>query len=67
MKLALPYTCLLNTNFSFFVFIISGGTFRRVLIGDTNEVLQEEIDVTFEDVKGVDEAKQELQEIVEFL
>lgn len=46
---------------------LSGGTFRRVLIGDTNEVLQEDIEVTFEDVQGVDEAKQELQEIVEFL
>lgn len=45
----------------------SGGTFRRVLIGDSNEVMQEEIDVTFEDVKGVEEAKQELKEIVEFL
>lgn len=44
-----------------------GGTFKRVLIGETNEVLQEEIDVTFENVQGVDEAKQELQEIVEFL
>lgn len=41
--------------------------FRRVLIGDSNEVLQEEIEVTFQDVQGVEEAKQELQEIVEFL
>lgn len=38
-----------------------------MLIGEANEVLQEEIDVTFDNVKGVDEAKQELQEIVEFL
>ncbi|KAF7491547.1 ATP-dependent zinc metalloprotease YME1 -like protein [Sarcoptes scabiei] len=45
----------------------SGGTLRRVLFGDSNEVLQEEIDVTFNDVKGVDEAKQELMEVVEFL
>lgn len=37
------------------------------MIGDSNEVLQEDIEVTFEDVQGVDEAKQELQEIVEFL
>ncbi|XP_040355096.1 ATP-dependent zinc metalloprotease YME1L isoform X4 [Ixodes scapularis] len=49
------------------LFSFMGGPFRRVLIGTTNEVLPEDIEVTFDDVKGVDEAKQELQEIVEFL
>ncbi|XP_054162272.1 ATP-dependent zinc metalloprotease YME1L-like [Oppia nitens] len=49
------------------LFSFMGGSFRRVLIGGSNEVHPEDIDVTFDDVKGVDEAKQELQEIVEFL
>ncbi|RWS27526.1 ATP-dependent zinc metalloprotease YME1-like protein [Leptotrombidium deliense] len=46
---------------------ISGGPFKRFIIGGGSEVHSEEIDVTFDDVKGVDEAKQELQEVVEFL
>ncbi|XP_015792579.1 ATP-dependent zinc metalloprotease YME1 homolog [Tetranychus urticae] len=46
---------------------ISARPFRRVLIGSGNLVSPEEIDVTFADVRGVEEAKQELQEIVEFL
>jgi len=40
--------------------------FLRVSRG-SNEISPEDIEVTFEDVKGCDEAKQELQEIVEFL
>jgi len=44
-----------------------GGSMFRLQVGNGNEVAPEEINVTFEDVKGVDEAKAELQEIVEFL
>lgn len=36
-------------------------------LGANAEVDPEDISVTFNDVKGCDEAKQELQEIVEFL
>ena len=39
----------------------------RVTVGNGSEVAPEEISVTFNDVKGADEAKQELKEIVEFL
>ena len=36
-------------------------------MGNGNQVAPEEINVSFNDVKGVEEAKQELHEIVEFL
>ncbi|XP_059614546.1 ATP-dependent zinc metalloprotease YME1L isoform X2 [Phlebotomus argentipes] len=39
----------------------------RIQLGNQVEVDPEEINVTFEDVKGCDEAKQELKEVVEFL
>lgn len=39
----------------------------RIQMGPQVEVDPEDISVTFNDVKGCDEAKQELKEIVEFL
>lgn len=39
----------------------------RIQLGNQVEVDPEEIHVTFEDVKGADEAKQELKDVVEFL
>ena len=41
--------------------------FRFGISRGANEIMPEDIEVTFEDVKGCDEAKQELQEIVDFL
>ncbi|XP_028042980.1 ATP-dependent zinc metalloprotease YME1 homolog isoform X1 [Bombyx mandarina] len=43
------------------------GTVFRIQLGNQVEVDPEDISVTFDDVKGADEAKQELQEVVEFL
>lgn len=39
----------------------------RIQLGANTEVDPEDISVTFDDVKGCDEAKQELKEVVEFL
>jgi len=49
--------------------ILSQYTGFRFGIGGrgANEISPEDIEVTFDDVKGCDEAKQELQEIVDFL
>jgi len=45
----------------------SMGFKMSVVNGSANEVEPEEIDVCFDDVKGVEEAKAELEEVVEFL
>lgn len=45
----------------------NGSVFSRIQIGNQVEVDPEDISVTFDDVKGCDEAKQELKEVVEFL
>lgn len=49
------------------LFSSSSGSMFRIQLGNQVEVDPEEISVTFEDVKGCDEAKQELKEVVEFL
>ncbi|XP_016930488.3 ATP-dependent zinc metalloprotease YME1L isoform X2 [Drosophila suzukii] len=48
-------------------FTTSNGSVFRIQLGNQVEVDPEEINVTFDDVKGCDEAKQELKEVVEFL
>nr|XP_014275757.1 ATP-dependent zinc metalloprotease YME1 homolog isoform X1 [Halyomorpha halys] len=45
----------------------ANGTVFRIQLGNQVEVDPEEIHVTFNDVKGADEAKQELKDVVEFL
>ncbi|XP_014100906.2 ATP-dependent zinc metalloprotease YME1L isoform X1 [Bactrocera oleae] len=45
----------------------NGSMFSRIQLGNQVEVDPEEIHVTFDDVKGCEEAKQELKEVVEFL
>ncbi|KZS20222.1 ATP-dependent Zinc metalloprotease YME1 [Daphnia magna] len=50
-----------------FMGTFGGSSVFRVSVGNGSEVAPEEINVTFDDVKGVEEAKQELKEIVEFL
>ncbi|XP_060844046.1 ATP-dependent zinc metalloprotease YME1L isoform X3 [Rhopalosiphum padi] len=49
------------------IFVILTGTMFKIQLSNQIEVNSEEITVTFNDVKGVDEAKQELRDIVEFL
>lgn len=49
------------------LFSSSNGSVFRIQLGNQVEVDPEEIHVTFDDVKGCDEAKQELKEVVEFL
>ncbi|KAK9512065.1 hypothetical protein O3M35_000574 [Rhynocoris fuscipes] len=45
----------------------ANGSMFRIQLGNQVEVDPEEIHVTFNDVKGADEAKQELKDVVEFL
>ncbi|KAF5280342.1 hypothetical protein FQR65_LT03151 [Abscondita terminalis] len=47
--------------------VSASGSMFRIQLGNQVEVDPEEIHVTFDDVKGADEAKQELKDVVEFL
>ncbi|XP_063237520.1 ATP-dependent zinc metalloprotease YME1L isoform X2 [Bacillus rossius redtenbacheri] len=49
------------------LFASTSGSMFRIQLGNQVEVDPEEIHVTFDDVKGVEEAKQELKDVVEFL
>ncbi|KAK9758510.1 NHR1 homology to TAF [Popillia japonica] len=56
----------------FFAIVVSlmasaNGSVFRIQLGNQVEVDPEDIHVTFDDVKGADEAKQELKDVVEFL
>jgi len=63
-----------TSKFSFLLWLVIGVMvisqltgFRFGLSRGVNEIMPEDIEITFDDVKGCDEAKQELQEIVDFL
>jgi ATP-dependent metalloprotease len=58
---------LMITVFLALLLSLMGPGMFRVSVGSGNEVMPEDIHETFDDVKGVDEAKQELQDVVEFL
>nr|CAD7193917.1 unnamed protein product [Timema douglasi] len=60
------------TTFIFMAILVSllassNGSMFRIQLGNQVEVDPEEIHVCFNDVKGADEAKQELKDVVEFL
>ncbi|XP_055382941.1 ATP-dependent zinc metalloprotease YME1L [Condylostylus longicornis] len=49
------------------MFSSTSGSVFRIQLGNQVEIDPEDISVSFDDVKGCDEAKQELKEVVEFL
>lgn len=49
------------------LFTSNNGSVFRIQLGTNVEIDPEDISVSFDDVKGCDEAKQELKEVVEFL
>lgn len=49
------------------LFTSNNGSVFRIQLGNNVEIDPEDISVSFDDVKGCDEAKQELKEVVEFL
>ncbi|XP_058810059.1 ATP-dependent zinc metalloprotease YME1L [Phymastichus coffea] len=59
---ALPFLVLIV-----FIMATTGGSMFKIQIGNRLQVDPEEINVTFNDVKGVEEAKSELMDVVEFL
>lgn len=63
----LLYFIILFTFILYVVHSILDILYFRIQLGNQVEVDPEEIHVTFDDVKGADEAKQELKDVVEFL